>query len=365
MSNTSMEPSWRQKLGLNLSAKYIDVQTKLHDLTYFFWECTVRCNIACKHCGSDCRSDKGVKDMPGEDFLNVAREVATQYKPNKVMIVITGGEPLVRPDLNEVCTELNRMGFPWGMVTNGLLLTRQRLDELLAAGLHSITISLDGLEESHNWLRGNPRSFACATDAIKMVAQTPDIAYDVVTCITQKNIHQLEDIKQLLLSMGVTHWRIFAIDPIGRAKEDPDMQISPKQLKEVMDFIARSRAEEQLHVNFGCEGYLGKYEEKVRDGYYFCRAGINIASVLNDGSISACPNNSPYAVQGNIYQDSFLDVWNNRFQIMRDRSWTKEGTCADCKEFKWCKGNGMHLRDFENHDVLRCHYKMLQEADKG
>ncbi len=363
MSHNSMEPSWRQKLGLNLSAKYIDVQTKLHDLTYFFWECTVRCNIACKHCGSDCRSDKGVKDMPGEDFLNVAREVAKQYNPNKVMIVITGGEPLVRPDLNEVCTELYKMGFPWGMVTNGLLLNRQRLDELLAAGLRSITISLDGLEESHNWLRGNSRSFACATEAIRMVAQTPNIAYDVVTCITQKNISELESIKQHLLSLGVSHWRIFAIDPIGRAKEDPDLQISPKQLKEVMDFIAKSRVEEQLHVNFGCEGFLGKYEEKVRDGYFFCRAGINIASVLNDGSISACPNNSPYAVQGNIYQDSFLDVWNNRFEIMRNRSWAKEGTCIDCKEFKWCKGNGMHLRDFENHDVLRCHYKMLQEAE--
>jgi radical SAM protein with 4Fe4S-binding SPASM domain len=55
-----------------------------------------------------------------------------------------------------------------------------------------------------------------------------------------------------------------------------------------------------------------------------------------------------------------MDVWNNRFQKMRDREWTKVGQCKDCKEFKWCKGNGIHLRDLENNDVLRCHYNMLQ-----
>lgn len=362
MTKKSIRPSIRQRLALNLNAKYIDIQAKVHDLTYFFWECTVRCNIQCRHCGSDCHSDKSEKDMPAIDFINVAKEVATQYNPNKVMIVITGGEPLVRSDLAVVGLELNKLGFPWGMVTNGLLLTQSKLDELLNAGLHSITISLDGLEESHNWLRGNPHSFAKATAAIELVSHTPNIAYDVVTCITQKNIHELEAIKQLLLSIGVTHWRLFAIDPIGRAKEDPDLQISSSQLLEIMEFIKKSRLENQLHVNFGCEGFLGSYEDKVRDGYFFCRAGINIGSVLNDGSISACPNNSRAVVQGNIYHDSFLDVWNNRYQIMRDRSWAKEGTCANCNEFKWCKGNGLHLHDFENHDVLRCHYNILQEA---
>lgn len=364
MNKNSIDPSFRQRLALNLNSKYIDVQTKLHDLTYFFWECTVRCNIRCRHCGSDCRSDKTEKDMPAADFLAVAKEVSTQYNPNKVMIVITGGEPLVREDLASVGLELNRMGFPWGMVTNGLYLTPTKFQELIDAGLHSITISLDGLEESHNWLRGNPQSFAKAVNAIQMVAKTPNIAYDVVTCITQKNIHELEALKSLLLDFGVTHWRIFAIDPIGRAKDDPELQISSVQLLQIMEFIDRSRRENQMHVNFGCEGYLGKFEDSVRDGYFFCRAGINISSVLNNGDISACPNNSRAVVQGNIYHDSFLDVWNNRYQIMRDRSWTKEGNCAECKEFKWCRGNGLHLRDLENHDVLRCHYKMLQEANQ-
>ncbi|MEI6346851.1 MAG: TIGR04133 family radical SAM/SPASM protein [Bacteroidota bacterium] len=362
MKKSSIKPSFSRKMALNLSSKYIDLQSKIHDLTYFFWECTVRCNIKCLHCGSDCHSDVLAKDMPANDFLAIAKEVSSQYNPNKVMIVITGGEPLVRSDLPYIGTELNKMGFPWGMVTNGLILTESKFQELLSAGLHSITISLDGLEDSHNWLRGNPQSFAKASDAIKMVANTKDIAYDVVTCITQKNIHQLEQIKEYLIGLGVKYWRIFAIDPIGRAKDDPMLQIDSSQLLLIMNFIAKCRKENLIQASFGCEGFLGSFEGEVRDGLFFCRAGINIASVLNDGSISACPNNSKHVVQGNIYHDSFLDVWNNKFQIMRNRSWAKEGTCANCNEFKWCKGNGLHLRDFENHDVLRCHYKMLQEA---
>ena len=365
MKKSTIDPSLSQKLALTISKKYIDVQAKLHDLTYFFWECTIRCNIKCRHCGSDCRSDSTAKDMPAEDFLAVAKQVSTQYNPNKVMIVITGGEPLMRSDLPYIGSELNKMGFPWGMVTNALALSESKFQELLNSGLHSITISLDGLEDSHNWLRGNSQSFIKASNAIKMVANTENIAYDVVTCITQKNINQLEEIKDHLINLGVKYWRIFAIDPIGRAKDDDELQITNEQMLLVMEFIAKCRKENKILASFGCEGYLGKFEGNVREGMFFCRAGINIASVLNDGSISACPNNSHHVVQGNIYTDSFLDVWNHKFQIMRDRSWAKEGTCADCKEFKWCRGNGLHLRDFENHDVLRCHYQMLNDATKS
>ena len=89
-------PDLRQRLSLKVFEKYIDVQSKLHDLTYLFWECTVRCNISCLHCGSDCRVADEVKDMPAEDFLKVTAEVRKHYNPNKVMIVITGGEPMLQ-----------------------------------------------------------------------------------------------------------------------------------------------------------------------------------------------------------------------------------------------------------------------------
>ena len=98
---------------------------------------------------------------------------------------------------------------------------------------------------------------------------------------------------------------------------------------------------------------------EVRDGCYFCRAGINVASVLVDGSVSACPNIDSRYSQGNIYKNRFLDIWNNQFDIMRRRGWMRTGICKQCEVFKWCEGNGMHLRDFETKNVLCCQYNML------
>lgn len=356
-----VSPSFRKRLAFNVFAKYVKTQAQLHELNYFFWECTLRCNINCRHCGSDCHKEASVKDMPGEDFLKVTAEVSKYYNPNKVMIVITGGEPLVRMDLEDVGLELFKQGYPWGFVTNGIALTEQRFTSLLKSGLRSVTVSLDGLEESHNWLRGHKDGFAKAMEAIKLLINEKNIVYDVVTCANPKNFNELEKIKELLIETGVKNWRIFSIDPIGRAKDNPELLLSGNQLLELMEFLKNTREEGRIIASYGCDGFLGDYETKVRDGIGYCRAGINIASILADGSISVCPNNSHKVIQGNIYKDKFMDVWNNKFQIMRNKSWAKKGICTECKEFKWCRGNGLHLWDFEKDEVMMCHYNILKE----
>jgi len=92
--------------------------------------------------------------MPAEDFYRALDQVKDTIDPHKTMIALTGGEPLLRKDLESIGFNLYQRGFPWGIVTNGMNLTRQKLDSLLNAGLRAITVSLDGLEDSHNWLRG-------------------------------------------------------------------------------------------------------------------------------------------------------------------------------------------------------------------
>ena len=133
------------------------------------------------------------------------------------------------------------------------------------------------------------------------------------------------------------------------------------KLAGIFDFINDTRKEGRIKADYGCEGFLGNYETEVRDSFFFCRAGVTIGSVLVDGSISACPNLRAHFIQGNIYNDDFMDVWNNHYQVFRDRSWAKQGECAACTYFKYCKGNGMHLRD-ENGTLLFCHFKRLKEA---
>jgi radical SAM enzyme (rSAM/lipoprotein system) len=302
--------------------------------------------------------------MPAEDFLKAIDQITDIVNPNNTMIVFTGGEALLRNDVEHIGLSLYERGFPWGIVTNGMLLGKQRLNSLAQAGLRTITVSLDGLEESHNWLRGNSKSFLNAYNAIKLLATTHEIKYDVVTCVNQRNFTELEQLKELLIAAGVKEWRLFTVFPIGRAKEHEKLQLNPDEFKAVFEFIKQCRLQGKIKINYGCEGFLGGYEGEVRDNFFICRAGLNIASILADGSISACPNLRENFIQGNIYNDNFKEVWENKYTLFRDRSWTKTGLCASCEFYKYCEGNGMHLRNEKTGELLFCHLKRIEEGEK-
>jgi len=350
----------QKKIAQRLYNQYVKTQSKLHTLNYFFWECTSNCNLSCLHCGSDCKVISDVKDMPFQDFINVAKQVAQQYDPSKVMIVLTGGEPLMRKDLPEFGKQIKALGFSWGMVSNGYLWTPELFRSLRNSGLRSATISLDGLENSHDWLRGKTGSFQRALNAISLLAAEKGMVYDVVTCVNQRNINELNDIKKLLIESGVKRWRLFLIDPIGRASQNPELLLNSKQFRYVLDYIIENRKGKDISTSYGCDGYLDEYENNIRDGFFFCRAGVHVGSVLSNGDISACPNINRGFIQGNIYKNDFLDVWNNKFEIFRNRKHFKTGICKNCKEWKNCRGDGMHLHEPGNESPLICYNKLLR-----
>ena len=332
---------------------------QLHPLRTLFWECTLRCNMSCRHCGSDCKVQPSVKDMPAEDFLRVIDSLTPHVDPHKVFVIFTGGEALLRPDLEEVGLELYRREYPWGVVTNGFLLDEKRLQSLLSSGMHSITISIDGHESEHNWIRRHPQSFEKATQAIRLLSQHKDLLWDVVTCVNPRNYTTLADFKEQLIELGVPAWRLFSIFPMGRAANDPELQLTDEQYRGLLDFIDGCRRNDsRIYTSYSCEGFLGSYELKVRDHFFYCRSGVEVASIRCDGSISGCTSVRSHMDQGNIYTDDLWDVWQNRFQVMRDRSWARKGRCADCKVWRYCEGSGLHLYD-DNGDLLACHYHRL------
>lgn len=349
----------RKRLALNIFSDLYRSTVAEHRLDTLFWECTLRCNLSCRHCGSDCRVDPGVKDMPVADFLRVLDEEVTPHAdPSSVLIIFSGGEVLVRDDLEFAGREVARRGYPWGMVTNGMALTEQRLRGLVDAGLRSISVSLDGFEREHNYIRSNPLSYSKALDAVRLLVREPGLAFDVVTCVAGAMVPQLEAFRDMLIAEGVRSWRLFSIFPMGRAKDDPTLRLSDAQFRRMLEFIRQTRKEGRIEVSYACEGFLGGYETEVRDHFYQCAAGISVASIRVDGSISGCTSIRANFHQGNIYRDKFWDVWQNRFEPFRKRDWAKRGECADCKMFRYCLGGGMHLHD-DNGDLLYCHYKRL------
>lgn len=334
---------------------------KNHPLRQLFWECTLRCNLSCRHCGSDCRKISAVPDMPLPDFLSVLDNVATMTKPSQVLVNTVGGEPLARPDILECGREITNRGFLWGFVSNGVLLTEALLIELLKAGLRTVAISLDGLEPEHNWLRGD--SFDGAMNAIGLLTRTRGLTWDVITCVNQRNFSTLPSLKQHLIAARVKKWRIFTIFPQGRAKLNKELFLDSNQYRALMEFIVATRNEGKINLSYSCEGFLGDYEGKVRDHIYRCDAGTMTASVLANGDISGCMSIRSHYAQGNIYQDRFTDVWKNRFKQMRDRRWMKRDECTKCKAWDWCVGGPFHLRGDEG-EMLHCNYLTLCSLGK-
>ena len=349
----------RKKLALEVWRQKQNIIREEHPLRHLFWECTSRCDLKCRHCGSDCKMQPESKDMPKEDFLRVLDSIAAKTDPHKVFVIVSGGEPLMRRDLEACGRAIYERGFPWGMVTNALHLTPQRWQGLLQAGIRSVAISLDGLEEDHNWMRGNPQSFQMVSQAIDMLVATEGFLFDIVTCVNRRNYPKLDEIKEFLISKGVRRWRLFTVFPVGRAASDPDMRLNDEAFRGVFDFIRSTRKEGRIRLDYGCEGFLGNYEGDVRSRLFSCQAGVTVGSVMADGSIAACASIRADYNQGNIYDDDFMEVWEHRYAAHRNREWMRTGECADCKYFRYCQGNGMHLRDGDG-KLLLCHLHRLQ-----
>lgn len=349
--------SLRRRIALEAFRGQRKLMASEHRLRQLFWESTRRCNVNCRHCGSDCLAATDIPDMPAADFLRVIDSIRPHVNPAEVMVIISGGEPLVRADLEEVGLELNRRGFPWSIVTNGYALTPERLKSLIYHGLGAASVSIDGLEEEHDWLRRRRGSWQHALDALKILSGT-GIPFDAITCVNSRNISHLEELKETLIAVGVPAWRLFTIFPSGRADGVGELQISPEEYRRLMEFIISTRREGRIAASYCCEGFLGAYEGEVRDHFYNCQAGISVASILIDGSISGCESIRADYVEGNIYRDDFMTVWNERFRRYRDRTWMRMGECGNCRFWRYCEGNGMHLRRSDG-SLARCNLHHL------
>lgn len=348
---------------------YRKIKVKRHTLDYLFWECTLRCNLNCLHCGSDCTKSSGEKEMSVEDFSKVLDDIKKRNKARHLTVCITGGEPLLRKDLEDAGREIIKRGFHWGIVTNAFMFTPERFLSLVKAGMTSMSFSIDGFQEEHSYLRQNPDSFSRVISAVKTVLKFQSLnpgyfVFDVITCVHKGNIKTLRKFRDFLIDSGIKMWRIFSIFPEGRAEKN-NLSLSREEYVFLMDFIAetrgyKNREGKSIHLNYSCEGYLGKYELKVRDYFFFCRAGVNIASVWCNGNVSGCLSvRSPFLVQGNIYEEKFMDIWNSKFKLMRNHKWAKKGKCRKCGKWRNCLGNGMHLHKDLESGPDRCNYAIL------
>ena len=336
-------------------------------LTYLFFELTDACNLCCLHCGSNA-SPKNSTYLPVKDIKMVIDQVRKKYPPQSIMICLTGGEPLLHPDFFEILSYAKQCGFPCGMTTNGTLLTHEMSETMVSHGIDSVSFSLDGLQDTHDWFRNKPGSFQKAIQGIRNLldAAQGSILTQATTVIHKKNFCQLEEIFRSVSNLGVHSWRVVNLEPIGRALEHDDLLLEPPQFLKLLSFIREKRYDPNvsMEVTYGCSHYLPEeYERTVRDHYFLCGSGIYVASVMCNGDIYSCLDieRRPELVQGNIKTDDFTEVWEHGFQAFRrDRS-ADHSACVQCEDRRFCRGDSAHTWDYTNQKPLLCLKQTLSE----
>ena len=194
---------------------YRRLEIRQHQLLYLFLEITRHCNLSCLHCGSDCgRTGDSIKELTTASWLLLIDDIRRSFGPD-VMLVLTGGEPLLHPDLEEITGHIASHAMRWGLVTNGHGLTGARLASFIDHGIGSITISLDGPEAAHDSLRNLPGAYSKTTDAMCRIGAAAIPMRDVVTCIHPGNLDRLDETAEIILASAIPAWRLFRIFPSG------------------------------------------------------------------------------------------------------------------------------------------------------
>lgn len=334
-------------------ARHRDELRRDPHLRWLFFEITNRCNLKCRHCGSSC-SLEGLELTADEvksvlDTLGIVRP----------MICLTGGEPLLHPSFFEIAEAVHSKSLSWGMTTNATLIDEDCADMLKRTGMGTVSVSLDGMEESHDLLRQQKGAWKRAVRGIEAL-QRAGFSPQVTTVFHKRNFAEFDTIYGFLCDLGISSWRPINVEPIGRACESGDMLLDADQFACLIKKIKEKRFDRagRMEVTFGCSHYLGiKQERMVRDHYFLCGAGILTASIRSNGDICACLDieNRPELVQGNIRTDDFMDVWINRFKCFRSDRTEESSTCLECPERYICGGDSTHTWNFDKKEPLLCY----------
>lgn len=329
-------------------------------LKQLFFELTDRCNLSCRHCGSGCSPHNAVC-LDKRLVYRALDDVKAAYGTDGILVCFTGGEPLLHPDFFEIINYADGLGFKWGMTTNATLIDAVAAEKIADAHMNSVSYSIDGTRDMHNFLRQSAFAFDKCVAGINNLQKYGDTFVSMVTTVVHKqNIGELDEIFGIVRGLGVDMWRLTNVDPIGNAAGS-ELLLDATEFKRLLDYIrARRREGGGTEVTYGCSHYLGEeYEGETRDGYFFCGAGIYICGVCCNGDIYGCLDiaRQRKLIQGNIKRDGLVDIWEKKFEVFRQNKALNSAECKDCAEREFCAGDSAHTWDYTENRPKICFKK--------
>ena len=321
-----------------------------HDFrpAYVVWELTLKCDQPCTHCGSragDARAD----ELTTEEALSVVSQLAAMRTDEVVLI---GGEAYLHPGVLDIVKSLSQSGILPTMTTGGRGVTEDLAHDLAAAGLATVSVSIDGLEHVHDTMRAARGSFTSATRALSHF-RSAGVRISSNTNLNRFNQHDLEGLYEHLKEQGIRAWQVQLTTPLGRAADRPEMILQPYDLLDLLPRIAalKKRAFEDgiLLMPGNNLGYFGPEEALLRsltidgrDHFSGCQAGRYVLGIESNGAVKGCPSlQTAHYVGGTLRDASLNAIWAETKELgfARDRTvdslW---GFCRTCDFAATCMG---------------------------
>ncbi|ASD68804.1 MULTISPECIES: radical SAM protein [Pseudoalteromonas] len=352
--------------------------------TYAVWEITLKCNLACSHCGSRA-GDKRADELSTTEAFDLIKQMADLGVKEVTLI---GGEAYLRPDWLMIASEIKNKGMRVTMTTGGYGISRGTAKRMAQAGIEAVSVSIDGLEDEHNSIRGKSDSWSqCFTT----LSQFKDLGVHtgVNTTVTRKSAKDLPLLYEKLIDVGVKNWRIQLAVPMGNAADNNEMLMQPYELLDLYPLLGllsvRGRKDDLIIQPGNNVGYFGPYERLLRGTfmqeskysfYTGCVAGQGAIGIEADGKIKGCPSlPSEEYTGGNIRERTLKDIYENapelnfNSQEMDDASiahlW---GNCKGCKYAKLCRAGcnwTAHVFFGKRGNNPYCHHRALTLAASG
>ncbi|MBI4688565.1 MAG: radical SAM protein [Nitrospirae bacterium] len=302
------------------------------------WNLTKRCNLLCPHCYIDANSELTTKDseLTTDEALHVIDELSSLNTP--LMLILTGGEPMLRKDIFKIVEYSSRAGFITVLGSNGTLLTKENLQMLKRAGLKGVGISIDSVSNSyHDSFRGLQGAWEMSVSALRH-ARELGIETQIDVTLTDKNFHEIEGFIGFASSMSVKAVNFFFLVCTGKAmKTDITSYNYEEALRKIVEL---SKTEKWLMVKARCAPHIyrllyeGGYD--IPEGTRGCLAGRHYMRIAPEGNITPCPYMDMSV--GNIKEKSLLSIWDESLYLKQLREGRYSGRCGRCEYAEICGG---------------------------
>ncbi|HLO88701.1 MAG TPA: nif11-class peptide radical SAM maturase 3 [Nostocaceae cyanobacterium] len=350
-------------------------------ISYAVWEITLKCNLACQHCGSRAGHTRS-HELTTAEALDLVKQMA---EVGITEVTIIGGEAFLRPDWLEIAKAITDAGMLCGMTTGGFGITLDTAKRMKDAGIRVVSVSVDGLEATHDRLRGKPGSWQWAFKTMSNL-KAAGINFGCNTQINRLSAPEFPQIYERIRDAGAFAWQIQLTVPMGNAADNSEILLQPHELLDVYPMVARviqkANKDGVVRVQPGNNiGYYGPYERMFRGGdawsfWQGCNAGLAALGIEADGAIKGCPSLPTTAYTGGNIRDRSLREIVEQAEELRFNigAGTPKGTehlwgfCKTCEFAELCRGGcswTAHVFFDKRGNNPYCHHRALTQEKRG